>query len=152
MQQPHDLHQKFANRILRYVKGTSSFGIFYAADYPLSLIGYTDFDQAGDGIDRTSNSGYVFSFGLGPFFWSSKNQSTISLSTAEAEYRGAVSPATQVVWLQGLLSEIGIQYPLLTVIFCDNQGSIQISINLIHRQRTKHIEIHMHYIHELICD
>lgn len=44
----------------------------------------------------------------------------IALSTAEAEYRGAVNEATQVVWLQGILYEFGIQYPLLTVIFCDN--------------------------------
>ena len=49
----------------------------------------------------------------------------ISLSTVEAEYRGAMNVATQVVWLQGLLSEFGIQYPLPTGIFCDNQGSIQ---------------------------
>jgi hypothetical protein len=63
-----------------------------------------------------------------------------------------VNVATQAVWLQGLLSEFGIQYPLSTVIFCDSQGSIQISIDPVQRQRTKHIEIHMHYIHELIHD
>jgi hypothetical protein len=134
------------------VKGTPSFGIFYAADCPLSLIGYTDSDWVGDGTDRKSTSGYVFIFGSGPFCWSSKNQSMISLSIAEAEYRGVMNAATQGVWLWGLLFEFGIQYPLPTVIFCDNQGSIQISTDLVHRQRTKHIEIHMHYIRELIPD
>eukprot|EP00253_Pinus_taeda_P022883 PITA_22883 len=123
-----------------------------AYDCPLSLIGYTDSDWVGDGIDRKSISGYVFSFGSGPFCWSSKKKSTIGLSTVEAEYRGAVNASTQAVWLQGLLSEIGIQYPLLTIIFCDNQGSIQILIDLVQRQRTRHIEIHMHYIYELIRD
>jgi hypothetical protein len=63
-----------------------------------------------------------------------------------------VNAATQAVWLQGLLSEFGIQYPLPTVIFCDNQGSIHISIDPVQRQRTKHIKIHMHYIQELIRD
>ena len=63
-----------------------------------------------------------------------------------------MNAATQAVWLQGLLSELGIQYPLPNVIFCDNQGSIQISIDLVERQRTKNIEIHMHYIRVLICD
>jgi hypothetical protein len=134
------------------VKGTPSFGIFYATDCPLSLIGYTNYDWASDGTDHKSTSSYVFRFGLGPFFWSSKKQSTISLSTTKAEYRGAVNATTHVVWLQGILSKFGIQYPLMTVIFCDNQGSIQISIDPVHRQRTKHIEIHMHYIHELIRD
>ena len=152
MQDPYDLHWKAAKRILRYVKGTPSFGIFYVADCPLSLIGYTDSDRDGNGTDRKSTSGYVFSFDLGPFYWYSKKQSTISLSTVEAEYRGAVNAATHVVWLQGLLSKFGIQYPLSIVIFYDNQGSIQISIDPIQRQRTKHIEIHMHYIRELIRD
>lgn len=51
MQEPHELHWKVVKRILRYVKGTSSFRIFYASNCPLSLIGYTEFDWAGDGID-----------------------------------------------------------------------------------------------------
>lgn len=152
MKEPHELHWKATKRILRYVKITSSFGIFYAADCPLSLIGYIDSDWVGDGSDRKSTSGYVFNFSSSPFFWSSKKQSTIALSTTEAEYRGAANAATQVVWLQGLISEFGIQYPLPTIIFCDNQGSIQISIDLFQRKRTKNIEIHMHYIHGMIHD
>jgi hypothetical protein len=44
----------------------------------------------------------------------------ISLSKAEAEYRGAVNAATQAVWLQGFLFKFFIQYPLPTIIFCDN--------------------------------
>ena len=76
----------------------------------------------------------------------------IVLSIVEAEYRGAVNAATQAVWLRGILSEFGIQYPLPTLIFCDNQGSIQISIDPVQRQRTKYIEIHMHYICDLIRD
>lgn len=97
MQEPHELHWKFSKRILRYVKGTSNFDIFYAADCPLSLIGYTDFDQVGDGINHKSTYGYDFRFGLGNFCWSRKNKSMISLSTAEAEYRGVVNAATWVV-------------------------------------------------------
>eukprot|EP00253_Pinus_taeda_P004013 PITA_04013 len=108
MQKPHELHWKDAKRILRYVKGTSSFGIFYVADCPLSLIGYTDSNWVGDGTDRKSTSGYVFNFSSGPFYWSNKNKSMISLSTAEAEYRGTVNAATHAVWLHGLLSEFGI--------------------------------------------
>jgi len=94
MQEPHELHWKATKRILRYVKGTPSFGIFYAADCPLSLIGYTDSDWAGNGIDCKSTSGYSFIFGSGPFRWSSKKKSTISLFTAEEEYRGVVNVAT----------------------------------------------------------
>jgi hypothetical protein len=63
MQEPHELHWKAAKRILIYVKGTPRFGIFYVADCPLSLIGYTDSNWFGDGTYRKSTSGYVFSFG-----------------------------------------------------------------------------------------
>ena len=77
MQEPHELHWKAAKRILRYVKGTPSFGIFYAADCPLSQIGCTDSDWADDGTVHKSTFGYVFSFGSGPFNYSSKKQSTI---------------------------------------------------------------------------
>ena len=131
MHEPHQLHWKAAKRILRYVKGTSSFGIFYATHCPHSLIGYTNFDWVGDGTNFKCTSGYVFNFGSGPFCWYSKKQSMIALSTTDAKYRVAVNATTQAVWLQGLLSTFDIQHPLLTVIFFDNQGSIQILIDLV---------------------
>ena len=74
------------------------------------------------------------------------------MSLAEAEYRGAVNACIQAVWLQGILSEFDISSTLSTVIFCDNQSTIKISIDPVTRKRTKHIEIHMHYIKELVHD
>ena len=82
----------------------------------------------------------------GPIFFSSKKQHSISFSSIEAEYRGAVNAATQCVWLQGILGELGFAFDSPTVIWCDNQSEIKISIDLVQTQRTKHIEIHMHYI------
>lgn len=79
------------------MKGTSSFGIFYVVDFPLSLIRYTNSNCAGDGIDRKSTFGYIFIFGAGTFCLSNKRQSMTTLS--RIEYRGVVNPATQVVWL-----------------------------------------------------
>jgi hypothetical protein len=64
-----------------------------------------------------------------------------------------MNATTQCIWLQGLLYEFGIKYQIMIVIFGENHGTIQISIDLFHRKRTKHIEIHMNYIwrytHEL---
>ena len=54
------------------------------------LIGFTDSDWAGDPDDQKYTAGYVFTLGLGPITWSCKKQSAISLSSAEAEYRGVV--------------------------------------------------------------
>ena len=58
----------------------------------------------------------------------------------------------QAVWLQGILLEFDIGSNLSTVVFCDNQSAINISIDPVTRKRTKHVEIHMHYIRELVHD
>ena len=88
----------------------------------------------------------------GPINWSSKKQSAIALSSTEAEYRGVVNATTQCLWLQGILGECGFESKFSTVIYCDNQSTIRISIDLVQRQRTKHIEIYMHYIREIMHD
>ena len=74
------------------------------------------------------------------------------MSSAEAKYRGAVNSCIQAVWFQGILSEFDFGSALSTVIFCDNQSTINISTYPVTRKRTKHVEIHMHYIRELVHD
>ena len=91
-------------------------------------------------------------FSGGPIFSSRKNLAAISLSSAEVEYQGVVNAWIQVVWLQGILSEFDIGSTFSTVLFCDNRSAIKISIDPVTRQRTKHVEIHMHYIRELVHD
>ena len=66
-------------------------------------------------------------FGGGPIFWSSKNQAAIALSSAKAEYRGAVNACIQVVWLQGIILKFDLGSTFSTVLFCDNQSAINIS-------------------------
>ena len=106
----------------------------------------------GDSIDKKSTYGYLFMFGGVPIFWSSKKQAAIALSSAEAEYRGAMNACIQAVWLQGILSEFDLGSTLSIVLFCDNKSSINISTDPVTRKRTKHVEIHMHYIRELVHD
>jgi hypothetical protein len=152
MQEPHELHWKASKRILRYVQGTTGYGIHYATGCALDLMGFTDSDWVGDNTDHKSTSGYVLSLGSGPICWSSKKQSTISLSSAEVEYRGAVNVTIQALWLQNFLTELGIQFHRPTVIWCDNQSTLKFCRDPVQRQWTKHIEIHMHYIRELVHD
>jgi hypothetical protein len=87
MQEPHDLHWKDSKHILRYVKGTMSYGIHYAVGCALDLIGFTDSDWAGDSTNHKLTSRYTLSLGSGPICWSSKKQSTIALYSAKAEYK-----------------------------------------------------------------
>ncbi|KAK5786860.1 hypothetical protein PVK06_041506 [Gossypium arboreum] len=68
------IHFKAAKRILRYVKGTLSYGVKFEKGKELQLIGYSDSDWAGSVDDMKSTSGYFFTIGLGVFCWSSKKQ------------------------------------------------------------------------------
>ena len=56
----------------------------------------------------------------------------------------------QAVWLQGILLEFDLGSTFYTVLFCDNQISIKISTDPVTRKRTKHVDIHMHYIRDLV--
>ena len=81
----------------------------------------------------------------------SKNQNSISLSTAEVEYIVANSCCTQLLWMQKLLLSYGIYQEHLTI-YCDNTSAINISKNLVQHSQTKHIEIRHHFIQELVED
>jgi hypothetical protein len=92
----------------------------------------------------------MFSFGSGAVSWSSKKQLTIALSSTEAEYRGAAIAACEVVWLQKLLLDLGQSMDVPVVIYCDNISSILLANNPVYHARTKHIEVHYHFIREKV--
>ena len=70
-----------------YLKGTIDFGILYRLQDPKECVGFSDADWAGDLDDRKSTSGYLFQISGGAITWKSKKQSSVALSTAEAEYQ-----------------------------------------------------------------
>ena len=90
----------------------------------------------------------VFSFGSGAVSWSSKKQPTVALSSTEAEYRGATMVACEITWLQKLLHDLGHDVSGAIALYCDNMSSIQLANNPIFHTRTKHREVHYHYVHE----
>eukprot|EP00250_Pteridium_aquilinum_P023347 c26699_g1_i1 orf=1-477(-) len=135
---------------LCYVSATLDYALFYGADSELELYGYTDADWAGSISDRRSTSGFMFSFGSATVMWSSKKQPTVALSSTEAEYRGAVMVACEVAWLRKLLGDLGMYVDRLVVIYCDNLSSIQLARNPVFHARTKHIEVHYHFIREKV--
>ena len=61
-----------------------------------------------------------------------------------------MNETTQSVWLQGILQGLGFSFDSPIVIWCDNKSEIKISTDLVQRQKTKHIEIHMHYIRSFV--
>eukprot|EP00253_Pinus_taeda_P022557 PITA_22557 len=116
------------------------------------LVVFIDFDWAGDPNDRKSTAGYVFTLDSGPTRWACKKQGAISLSSAEAEYRGAVESSKEALWLRQILSEFGFQQQHPTTLWCDNQSAIQLCKDPVQYQRRKHNELHMHFIKKLNHD
>eukprot|EP00253_Pinus_taeda_P035870 PITA_35870 len=88
----------------------------------------------------------------GPITWACKKQAAISLSSAEAEYRGAVEVSKEALWLRQILSEFGFEQQHPTTLWCDNQSAIQLCKDPVQHQRSKHIELQMHFIRKLIQD
>ena len=82
--------------------------------------------------------------------WSSKKQSMVALSTAEAEYVAATHCAKQVIWHRSLLNEVGIPLPSTSTIFSDNQATVSIAHHPEHHTQTKHIDIAHHFLCNLI--
>ncbi|KAI3676158.1 hypothetical protein L1987_85758 [Smallanthus sonchifolius] len=79
--------------------------------------------------------------------WQCKKQSTVSVSTCEAEYIAAASGCSQIMWIQQQLRDYGLNFTG-TPIFIDNNATMSITNNPVKHSKTKHIEIRHHFI----CD
>ncbi|POM75106.1 Retrovirus-related pol Polyprotein, partial [Phytophthora palmivora] len=86
MENPQVEHWIAVKRIFRYLQGTKSHGIRFSPGKDIDFQDFSDVDWAGDLSDRKSTSGYLFQVAGGPISWGSKKQSSVSLSTSEAEY------------------------------------------------------------------
>ncbi|GKV03282.1 hypothetical protein SLEP1_g15614 [Rubroshorea leprosula] len=105
MESPKEMHLLVAKRILRYLKGTAKYGLFYKNGEKSDMFGFADSDFARDLDDRKSTSGYVFMMGTKTVSWSSRKQPIVTLSTTEAEFVAATSCACQAIWLRRILKE-----------------------------------------------
>ena len=90
--------------------------------------------------------------GSGPITWACKKQQVLALSSAEAEYRAAVNASQEALWLRQILSEFGFEQQQPTPLWCDNQSAIKLAKDPVLHQRRKHIELHMHFIKNLVHD
>ncbi|KAK4324010.1 hypothetical protein Pmani_005322 [Petrolisthes manimaculis] len=138
---PTSQHWKAVKRIMRYLKGTLDLGILYNYNGSTDFVGYSDADWAGDINDRKSTSCYCFHLGGGPVSWSSKKQSCVALSTAEAEYMALASAIQEAVWLRKLAVDIQIDCKGPLLLYEDNQSTIAMSKNPQFHGKTKLIDI-----------
>lgn len=84
-------------RILRYLKATINYGLHIKASNNYNLTGYADADWASDSDDKKSTTEYCIFMGNNIVSWCSKKQSTISRSSAKAEYRSVANATSEIM-------------------------------------------------------
>ncbi|GJX58966.1 ribonuclease H-like domain-containing protein [Tanacetum coccineum] len=143
-------HFSALKRILRYVRGTLDYGLQLYSSSTSSLVAYSDADWAGCPTTRRSTSGYCVFLGNNLLSWSSKRHFTLSRSSAEVEYRGVANGVAETCWLRNLLRELYTPLSTATIVYCDNVSAVYFSSNPVQHQRTKHIEIDIHFVRDLV--
>jgi hypothetical protein len=151
MHDPREPHLSALKRILRYLQGTLDLGLHLSRTSPAGLTVYTDANWAGCPDTRKSTSGYAVFRGNNLISWSSKRQPTVSRSSAEAEYRAVANGVAEACWLRQLLTELRCPLRRATVVYCDNVSAMYLSTNPVQHQRTKHIEIDLHFVRERVA-
>ena len=151
MHDPWEPHLVALKRILRYLQGTLDLGLLLPPSTSSDLVVYTDADWAGCLDTRKSISGYAVFLGDNLISWSSKRQSTISRSSAEAEYHAVANRVAEATWLRQLLQELRAPLRRATLVYYDNISDVYMTSNPVQHQRTKHIEIDLHFIRERVA-
>ena len=110
MDNPGKEHWNAVKWILRYLKGTSHFGLLFDKNSvkKIGVMGFVDSDFDGDLDKRRSIFGYIFSLCGCEVSWMASFQSVTALSTTEAEYVSAAEGVKEAIWMQGLISELGV--------------------------------------------
>ncbi|KAL4590248.1 hypothetical protein LXL04_003174 [Taraxacum kok-saghyz] len=148
MANPRKEHWKSVQWIFRYLRGTSSMCLHFGQS-TTGVLGYVDSDHGKNLDKRRSITGYVFTLNGCAISWKAQLQSTVALSSTEAEYMAITEAIKEDIWLKGLFEELDDRLKA-TSVFCDNQSAIFLSKDQMFHDRTKHIDIRYHFVRYII--
>ena len=149
---PGTEHWNALKRVFRYLRGTQDMSLVFGSGNTKLLTGYADADWAADKNDRRSLTGYVFLMSGGAISWSSRKQHSTAQSSTEAEYMAGAHAAKEAAWIRIFLSEIGEAQSSPTHLMMDNQSAMALAKNPEFHSRTKHIDVHYHFLREKIAE
>ncbi|WVZ85085.1 LOW QUALITY PROTEIN: hypothetical protein U9M48_032042 [Paspalum notatum var. saurae] len=148
MHDPREPHLTALKRLLRYLRGTVDYDLLLHRSSSAELVVYTDADWAGCPDTRRSTSGYAVFLGGN---LSSKRQPVVSRSSAKAEYQAVANGVAEASWLRQLLAELHNPLAKSTLVYCDNVSAVYLSTNPVQHQRTKHMEIDLHFVRDRVA-
>lgn len=152
MSNPGKAHWQALKWMLRYLRGSADYGIMYRRDEDQtrdSLEGYCDSDYATNRDNRKSQTGYIFTIFGSAVTWKSNLQSVVALSTTEAEYIALTDAVKQSFWLKGIMEDFGVTQKKVAV-NCDSSSAICLSKHQTFHDRSKHIDVRLHFIRDEI--
>ncbi|GKA86829.1 retrovirus-related pol polyprotein from transposon TNT 1-94 [Tanacetum coccineum] len=140
---PTKKHLEAVKRVFRYIQGTINMGLWYPKDTAMALTAYADADHTSCQDTRRSTSSSAQFLGDKLVSWSSKKQTSTSISSTEAEYIAMSGCCAQILWMRSQLSDYGFAYNHVPL-YCDNKSAIALCCNNVQYSRSKHIDIRHH--------
>ena len=158
---PTRSHPLVAKSVLRYLLETMDFALKYnfkqtpvsnstSLFFPTNC-GFSDADWASNESSHHSVSGFAFFLYDSLISWSALSQCTVALSSTEAKYMALAHALKDGTWIRLFLIILGLPKPSPFPILCDNQSTLNITNSEAIHFRSKHINIHHHFIKDLIA-
>ena len=152
MHNPGKSHITALKRVVRYLAGTTTWGLsfdFSSSEPKTGVYGYYDAAHADCPDTFRSTLAYVFLFSGCPISWNTKLHSYITTSSNHSEYCAAAKAAKEAKWWHTLLTAIGLsRYVSPVDLFSDSKGAIAMTYNPVQRAASKHIDLADHYARE----
>ena len=162
---PGLVHWRAALRVLGFLNTTKHYCIRYAQQHfnenitsggymrgrlPITpdLQCYVDASHAADIDTRRSTTGYIFFISGGPVSWQSRMQTTVALSSMEAEYMAASAATQEALWQTRLLQQLGMRVDLPITLYEDNKSAIMFADHPGDHRTTKHIDTKVNFARE----
>ncbi|GKD36347.1 hypothetical protein Tco_1251856 [Tanacetum coccineum] len=136
--------------LMLYLKSCPGLGVHITKTSGMFLTAYSDADWAKCVVTRKYVTRYCVFLNNYLVSWKSKKQNTLSKSSTEAEYRAFASVTSEVIWILKFLKDLQIENLLPVLLHCDSNSAIKIAANLVFHERTKHLEIDLHFVREKV--